>query len=134
MAFSNFPWTSSYRTTGPVVVHAEPCVGASGDYPHQFERKAQIVRAYGDDAGRAHTLVYDLNIHVPAGKGLHDEITRILNDSRVEFVQASNVLAGCYSFTARLDRPDSAGRPGHPAAAIAALTPATPDTQTPVAS
>ena len=101
IAFSNFPWTSAYRTTGPVVVHAEPCAGSSGDYPVQFEARDQVVRAYGRDGGRERALVYDLNTLVPAGGGLADEIERILADPRVEFVQAANVLAGCYSFTAR---------------------------------
>ena len=37
---------------------------------------------------------------VRAGGGLPEAIAEALSDPRVEFVQASNVLAGCYSFTA----------------------------------
>ena len=105
IAFSNFPWTSPYRETGPVVVHADGCAGASGEYPRQFDDRDQVVRAFGDDAGRVHTQVYDLNTLVRAGDGLEATVERILADERVEFVHAHNVLHQCYSFSAqRADR------------------------------
>lgn len=100
IAFSPFPWTSPYRAIGPVVVHADPCPGPSGRYPAQFDGRDQVVRAFGDDGERIHTQVYDRHRLVRAGGGLPEAIAEALSDPRVEFVQASNVLAGCYSFTA----------------------------------
>lgn len=107
VAFSLFPWQGAYRETGPVVVHVAGCPGApEGSLPQQFEQRRQVLRAYGDAAGRAHTQIYDLHCIVGPGAGLGDAIATILDDDRVEFVQARNVLPGCYSFTAR--------RPGNP--------------------
>lgn len=106
IAFSNFPWISPYRTTGPVVVHAEPCAGVTGAYPLQFDDRTQVVRAYGRGDDREHSLIYDLNAIVPAGGGLADSIDRVLRDDRVEFVHVHNVISGCYSFTARRDIPE----------------------------
>lgn len=110
VAFSNFPWTSPFCTTGPIAVHAELCGGTSGTFPAQFDHRAQIVRAYGNGSRRRHTILYDLNSLVAAGAGLARTIDRVLEDPRVEFVHTHNVLAGCYSFTARRAQITNTGR------------------------
>ncbi len=96
VAFSPFPWVSAYAETGPVVVHVDGCPGPHrGGVPQQFETRRQILRAYGHQ----HRQVYDLNRVVEPGQ-LDAMITEVLDDERVELVQARNVLPGCYSFTA----------------------------------
>jgi hypothetical protein len=100
IAFSPFPWVSAYRETGPIVIHAENCPGAAAGYPAQFDQRDQVVRAFGDDAGRHHTQVYDLNRLVRAGEGLHAVLAETLGDDRVEFVHVHNVLSQCYNFAA----------------------------------
>jgi hypothetical protein len=100
IAFSPFAWSSPYRETGPVVVHSDRCPGTTSGYPSQFDHRDQVVRAFGDDAGRHHTQVYELNRLVPAGDGLEAAVQEILRDDRVEFVHVHNVLSQCYSFTA----------------------------------
>lgn len=100
MAFSPFPWVGPYRETGPIVVHSEGCPGKVAGYPSQFDQRDQIVRAFGDDAGRHHTQVYGLNRMVRAGDGLEAAVREALGDDRVEFVHVHNVISQCYSFTA----------------------------------
>ena len=100
IAFSPFPWTGPYRETGPIVVHSEDCPGATNGYPSQFDQRDQVIRAFGDDAGRHRTQVYDLNRLVRAGDGLEAAVREALRDDRVEFVHVHNVLSQCYSFTA----------------------------------
>lgn len=100
IGFSPFPWTSAYRETGPLVVHAQECAGADGSFPIDFEQRDQVVRAFGRDSSRTRTQVYDLNALVRAGEGLQDTIERVLSHDRVEFIQVNNVLAQCHSFTA----------------------------------
>jgi len=100
IALSPFPWSSPYRETGPVVVHSDSCPGTTSGHPSQFDQRDQVVRAFGDDAGRRHTQVYDLNRLVRAGDGLEAAVQEILCDDRVDFVHVHNVLSQCYSFTA----------------------------------
>lgn len=107
VAFSPFPWNSPYRATGPVVIHADPCAGSAafdGALPAQFGDQAKILRGYGTDDDREHTIVYDLGRLVGPAHGrpnIVGEIADMLTDPRVEFVHAYNVLAGCYAFGAR---------------------------------
>lgn len=70
VAFSPFPWTSAYRETGPVVVHADACQGPDGSFPERFDLRDQIVRAFGNTAERSRSQVYDLHRWVRAGEGL----------------------------------------------------------------
>lgn len=100
IAFSPFAWTSPYRETGPVVVHASGCPGHDGRFPAQFEGRDQIVRAFGDDDGRVNTQVYDQHRLVSAGDGLARAIDEILADPRVREVHVHNVIAQCFSFSA----------------------------------
>jgi hypothetical protein len=100
IAFSPFPWTSPYRETGPVVVHADGCQGANGRFPEQFEARDQVLRAFGSEAGRTRTQVYDRHRLVRAGDGLQRAIEDVLGDDRIEFVHVHNVLSQCYSFAA----------------------------------
>lgn len=68
IALSPFPWDSAHRETGPVVLHTETCGGASRSFPAQFETRDQLVRAFGNDAARVRTQVYDHSCLVPAGE------------------------------------------------------------------
>lgn len=113
VGFSPFPWDGPYRETGPVVIHADGCRGSSGAFPERFETRDQVVRAFGDDAGRRHTQVYDLNRVVPARTGLRSVIESVLADDRVEFVHVHNLVAQCFSFAAyRLPEDHDATTPG----------------------
>lgn len=97
---SPFPWVSPYRETGPIVVHTENCPGPTEQFPRQFEARAQVVKAFGRDAGRIRTQVYDLNALVQPGQGLARHISLILQDPRVEEVHVHNVVSQCFSFKA----------------------------------
>ena len=97
---SPFPWVSPYRETGPIVVHTKNCPGPSEGFPHQFEARAQVVKAFGRDAGRTRTQVYDLNALVEPGQGLEHRIGLILQDPRVEEVHVHNVVSQCFNFKA----------------------------------
>jgi hypothetical protein len=105
VAHAPFPWNSAYRETGPVVIHADRCAGTDGSFPEAFEDRDQILRAFGDDDHRKHTQIYDLHRHIHAGEGIRVAIDGILDDPRVEFVHAHNVISQCYSFTARRPAP-----------------------------
>lgn len=110
VAFSPFPWNSAYRATGPVVIHADACAGSSafsGRLPDQFQHQAKVLRAYGNDEPRTHTIVYELGRLVGAEYGRPDligQVAEMLDDARVDFVHAYNVLPGCYAFGARRAR------------------------------
>lgn len=100
VAWSPFPWLGAYRETGPVVVHADRCRGATGGFPVQFESRDQVVRAFGSDDGRERTQVYGLNRLVRAGDGLRAYVEGVLDDPRVEFVHVHNVVSQCFNFSA----------------------------------
>src|SRR4051794_8066172 len=100
LAYSPFPWTGPYRETGPIVVHSDDCPGAAGGGPPPVDHRDQVIRAFGDDAGRQQTQLYDLHRLVRAGEGLQVAVREVLGDNRVEFVHVHNVLSQCYSFTA----------------------------------
>ncbi|GGB23414.1 hypothetical protein GCM10011492_11620 [Flexivirga endophytica] len=104
IAFSPFSWHGPYRETGPVVVHAAGCPGHDGRFPVQFEGRDQVLRAFGDDAGRVNTQVYDRHRLVRAGDGLASAIDAILADPRVREVHAHNVISQCFSFAAAAPR------------------------------
>lgn len=113
VAWTPFPWSGAYATTGPVVIHADRCPSAqdratyggshqcgtapAGALPAAFEQRSQILRAYDG----AHLQVYDLARLVEPGQGLSEALTEILADPRANLVQSFNVLHGCWSFTAR---------------------------------
>lgn len=98
VAWSPFPWGGPFAERGPIVVHARPCDGPAGaGVPPQFLDRAQVVRPYGADR----RITYDHVRLVEAGGGLPGAIAAALADPAVDFVHARNVLAGCWSFTAR---------------------------------
>lgn len=108
VGWSPFPWNGAYRVTGPAVIHADRCPRASegrspqgtspdGTLPVAFEERRQILRAYDTD----HLQIYDLARLVEPGEGLADALTQCFADPRTDLVQSFNVLAGCWSFTAR---------------------------------
>ncbi|WP_161632085.1 DUF1203 domain-containing protein [Nakamurella lactea] len=96
--WSPFPWHGAYRAAGPIVIHADRCPSVpDGSLPEPFEQRRQILRGYGHH----HRIVYRLGRLVEPGTGLLAAIEEMLADPEVDFVQSHNVLAGCYSFTAR---------------------------------
>lgn len=98
VAWSPFPWGGPFAERGPIVVHARPCSGPAGPgVPPQFLARPQVVRPYGHDR----RIAYDHLVLVEAGGGLPGAIAAALADPAVDFVHARNVLAGCWSFTAR---------------------------------
>jgi hypothetical protein len=98
VAWSPYPWRGPYAETGPVVVHAEPCAGPVGSgVPPQFLTRPQRLRPYGRDR----RIAYDRIRLVDGDGSLPDVLVELLADDEVDFVQARNVAAGCYSFTVR---------------------------------
>lgn len=103
VAWSPFPWNDPYAETGPVVVHAHPCPGAEWDdeLPPQFRACRQILRPYGRDR----RIAYDHIMLVEADGDIAAAIADLLEVEDIVFVQARNVLSGCFSFT--IERRDS---------------------------
>lgn len=97
VAWSPFPWRGPYAEVGPVVVHAHPCAGAEwgDDVPPQFHGRRQILRPYGKDR----RVAYDYIRLIEADNDLAAAIAELLDIEEIDFVQARNVLSGCYSFT-----------------------------------
>lgn len=95
-----------YSETGPVVVHVARCPGAAAGFPADFDDRDQVMRPFGDDAGRVNTQVYSLHRLVRAGDGLQDAIEVALTDPRVHEVHVHNVVSQCFSFAAMVT-PDS---------------------------
>ncbi|HLV55363.1 MAG TPA: DUF1203 domain-containing protein [Actinotalea caeni] len=104
IGFSAFPWHGPFRESGPVVVHADldGCPGHDGGFPVGLAGRPRVLRAYGDDAGRARTQVYDLNRVVGAEEDLAAHVERVLADPRVRRVHLHHPVAGC--FTAAAER------------------------------
>ena len=103
MAWNPFPWSGPYAEVGPVVIHASGCDNRHlGDrVPDQFRGRAQILRPYGHDR----RIAYDLIRHLRPDDDLDAAIAELLADPDVSFLQARNVMSGCYSFTAISIRP-----------------------------
>lgn len=99
VAWAPFEWRGPYAEVGPIVVHAHWCGGVTGDgVPAQFLGRRQLVRPYGPD----HRIAYDHTVIVEADGSLPDVLADVLARDGVEVALVRNVLAGCYSFTARL--------------------------------
>ena len=98
VAWSPFPWSGPYAEVGPVVIHANRCDDRyRGDrVPEQFRGRAQILRPYDHDR----RIAYDLIRHLGPDDDLDAAIAELLANPGVSFLQARNVLSGCYSFTA----------------------------------
>lgn len=98
VAWSPFPWSGPFAERGPIVVHAAPCAGPAGrGVPQQFLGRPQVVRPYAADR----RIAYDHVRLLEPGGGLPAAIAGALADPAIDFVHARNVLAGCWSFTAR---------------------------------
>jgi hypothetical protein len=86
----------AYRETGPVFVHADHCPGPrSSGYPEDFRRRDQVFRAYDWNGSIVGGDV------VPAGQGQEEAARELLRDPSVAFLQARNVVFGCYMLTIR---------------------------------
>ena len=72
IAWSPFPWPGAYAEVGPVVVHADGCVGPaeSRRLPASLADRAMTLRPYG-------------------------------SDRRIAYHRVQHVTGGCYAFTAR---------------------------------
>lgn len=103
VAWNPFPWSGPYAEVGPVVIHASGCEDRHlGDrVPDQFRGRAQILRPYGHDR----RIAYDLICHLGPDDDLDAAIAELLANPDVSFLQARNVMSGCYSFTAISTRP-----------------------------
>jgi Protein of unknown function (DUF1203) len=96
-----FPWRGPYAEAGPVVIHGDHCPGVATDgVPQQFLHRRQLVRPYGQDR----RIAYE-DVSIVEGDGsLPEVLADVLNRDHIDFVLVRNVLAGCYSFTARARR------------------------------
>ena len=98
VAWSPFPWRGVFAEVGPIVVHADDCGGVQGSgVPPQFLGRRQVLRPYGFDQ----RLDYDRLVVVDADGSLPDVLAELVSHRDVAFVLSRNLLAGCYSFTAR---------------------------------
>ena len=84
---------SPYREIGAVFAHADRCDGrpASSDYPVDWRRKAQVLRAY-DRRG----WIRDAVVH--EGLNAESEIARLLADPEAVQLHSRNVAYGCFMF------------------------------------
>jgi hypothetical protein len=98
VAWSPFPWRGPFAETGPIVIHAGECGGtcATG-VPAPFLARRQLVRPYGRDR----RIAYDRVVIVEPDASLPSVLAGVLADDGIDFALVRNVLAGCYSFTAR---------------------------------
>jgi Protein of unknown function (DUF1203) len=86
----------AYRETGPVYVHADRCPGpADSGYPEDFRRRPQVFRAYDRTGSIIGGTV------VEPGTGQEEAARELLSDPQAAFVQARNVVFGCYMLTIR---------------------------------
>lgn len=84
----------AYREVGPVFLHAQPCAGPLDEVPPFWSTRRQVLRTY-DAAG-----------HLSGGEVAEpgDQLAvagRLLTDPGVAFVQARNVVHGCFMVTLR---------------------------------
>lgn len=84
----------AYREVGPVFLHAQPCAGPLDEVPPFWSTRRQVLRTY-DAAG-----------HLSGGEVAEpgDQLAvagRLLTDRAVAFVQARNVVHGCFMLTLR---------------------------------
>jgi hypothetical protein len=84
----------AYREVGPVFLHAQPCAGPLDEVPPFWSTRHQVLRTY-DAAG-----------HLSGGEMAEpgDQLAvagRLLTDPAVAFVQARNVVHGCFMLTLR---------------------------------
>ncbi len=84
----------AYREVGPVFLHAQPCAGPLDEVPPFWSTRRQVLRTY-DAAG-----------HLSGGEMAEpgDQLAvagRLLTDRAVAFVQARNVVHGCFMLTLR---------------------------------
>jgi len=84
---------SPYREIGAVFAHAGPCDGrpASGEYPADWRKKPQVLRAY-DRRG----WIRDAVVH--QGTNAEAEIARLLRDPEAVQLHSRNVAYGCFMF------------------------------------
>jgi Protein of unknown function (DUF1203) len=88
----------AYAESGPVFVHTDDCSGpADGGYPEDWRCVQQVFRAY-DAAG---TIVG--GTVVEPGAAQEDAAARLFTDPSVAFIQARNVVHGCYLCTIERD-------------------------------
>jgi hypothetical protein len=104
VAWCPFPWRGPYAEIGPVAIHANDCPGVATDgVPHQFLIRRQLLRPYGHDR----SIAYE-DVSIVEGDGsLPQVLADVLTRDYIDFVLVRNVLAGCYSFTARARRSPS---------------------------
>ena len=84
---------SPYREVGAVFAHAVSCGGrqASGEYPADWRKKRQVLRAY-DRRG----WIRDAVVH--QGTNAEAEIARLLQDPEAVQLHSRNVAYGCFMF------------------------------------
>lgn len=85
----------AYVERGPVFVHAEACGGpaATDAYPAEWRPRPQVFRAYGDDGAIVGGEL------VQPGADQDAIARRLLAAPGVAFLQARNVVHGCYMAT-----------------------------------
>ena len=98
IAWCPFPWKGPYAETGPVVVHADECVGSTlrDHLPPELDGRAMTLRPYGMD----HRIAYGKVRHVAEGESLTALVEELLGDPDIEMVHGRNVTGGCFSFQA----------------------------------
>jgi hypothetical protein len=108
VAWCPFPWRGPYAEVGPIAIHADHCPGVATDgVPHQFLLRRQLLRPYRRDR----SIAYE-DVSIVEGDGsLPQVLADVLTRAHIDFVLVRNVLAGCYSFTARAPRSPSGTDP-----------------------
>lgn len=100
LAYRPFPALQPYAETGPIFLHADPCVRAevrASVPPMLARRRAHLVKGYGADD----RIVYGTG-QVVASADLETEAARILERPDVAYVHVRSAVNNCY--TCRIER------------------------------
>lgn len=91
--YASIPADRPYSESGPIFVHAEPCLHyeATDQYPADF-RNGRVIRAYNSQQ--------DMIAAEAALNGNPETvIEKLLANPETEFLQARSADRGCYTFT-----------------------------------
>ena len=99
-----------YAEVGPVFVHAERCEGyrETDNYPAEFRHRQLLLRAY-DAQG------HQVDNRIVEGEDAEEAIAEVFDRPEVAYLNARNVMAGCFMFEISRARSVECGR-GHTSA------------------
>ncbi len=90
--YASIPAGRPYAESGPIFVHAEPCVRyqKTDEYPADF-RKGRVLRAYNAKRNM-------IAAEIVGERDLESVIENLLGDPETEFLQARSADRACFTF------------------------------------